>query len=72
MWLFRAEAEFAYAAADIVLDEGERARVEAFWFERDRARYVVAHHALRVVLAAVLDRCRAFLRFCGNPCPGGW
>lgn len=37
-----------------VLDEGEKARADAFVFERDRIRYVLSHGILRTVLARAL------------------
>lgn len=53
----------ALAEAVAVLDAEEHERADRFAFADDRRRYVVAHAALRALLAAYLDRPAAALRF---------
>ncbi|MEV6105007.1 4'-phosphopantetheinyl transferase superfamily protein [Streptomyces sp. NPDC051940] len=52
------------------LDERERARAARFLREADRVRYVVAHTALRRVLAGAVGRAPADLEFVREACPG--
>jgi 4'-phosphopantetheinyl transferase len=46
-----------------LLSNEERARADSFRFQADRTRYVVAHAALRVLLAGALGRTPRELRF---------
>jgi len=50
-----------------LLDDAERARAARFHFERDRDRYVVAHAALRRLLAQRTARDPASLEFAAGP-----
>ncbi|WP_406455998.1 4'-phosphopantetheinyl transferase superfamily protein [Streptomyces sp. NBC_00876] len=60
----------AGALDDGCLDDGERARADAFASPRARLRYVTAHLALRAVLAEYTGTDPARLRF-GRDRPGG-
>ncbi|GAA1867765.1 4'-phosphopantetheinyl transferase family protein [Myceligenerans crystallogenes] len=53
-----------------VLDDAERERMSRYLRAADRARYHVAHTALRLVLGARLDLPPAALRFDRAACPG--
>ena len=44
----------------------ERARAERFYFQKDRAHFIVARGLLRVILGRYLDRPPDQLRFCYN------
>jgi len=50
-----------------LLDESDRARAEAFHFERDRRRFVAVRGVLRTLLARRLDRDPCDLRFRSGP-----
>jgi 4'-phosphopantetheinyl transferase len=50
-----------------VLSPEERKRASSFVFERDRHRYVMAHSALRVILAGYLGAAPASLAFVSKP-----
>ncbi|MEU7115855.1 4'-phosphopantetheinyl transferase superfamily protein [Streptomyces sp. NPDC046182] len=53
-----------------LLDDDERTRLQGFVRAADRARYRVAHVALRQLLGAYLERDPAQLRFVRETCPG--
>ncbi|MFC8271084.1 4'-phosphopantetheinyl transferase family protein [Streptomyces sp. NPDC057271] len=53
-----------------LLDEGERTRLQGFVRAADRARYRVAHVALRQLLGAYLETDPAQVRYVREACPG--
>ncbi|MFE5632647.1 4'-phosphopantetheinyl transferase family protein [Streptomyces sp. NPDC056543] len=53
-----------------LLDEGERTRLQGFVRAADRARYRVAHVALRQLLGAYLDTDPAKVGYVREACPG--
>lgn len=65
-----AENAAAAMARSAILDAGERERAERFRHIRDRERHVVAHVALRLVLADRLGVSPAGLSFGHEPCAG--
>jgi 4'-phosphopantetheinyl transferase len=62
LWLEVGDFEEPYAFARVLASD-ELARASQFFLERDRSRYLVAHSALRLVLAAYLDCPSGALRF---------
>ncbi|MCT4351673.1 4'-phosphopantetheinyl transferase superfamily protein [Streptomyces sp. Je 1-79] len=53
-----------------LLDDGERSRLQGFVRAADRARYRVAHVALRQLLGAYLETDPAAVRLVRETCPG--
>lgn len=51
-----------------ILSADEQARAERFYFEKDRAHFIVARGLLRVILSRYLDIEPSQLRFCYSPC----
>ncbi|MFI7383804.1 4'-phosphopantetheinyl transferase family protein [Streptomyces sp. NPDC049813] len=72
VWIADAERDGDLAArlAPTVLDEDELARAAAFRRVEDRLTYVLAHVALRQLLAAATGRSPRAVRLVRDPCPG--
>ncbi|MEV5885034.1 4'-phosphopantetheinyl transferase superfamily protein [Streptomyces sp. NPDC052020] len=71
MWIADAERDGERAAhlAPTVLDDDELTRAAAFRRTEDRLTYLLAHVALRQLLAAVTGRSPRKLRLVRDPCP---
>ncbi|MCS0637468.1 4'-phosphopantetheinyl transferase superfamily protein [Streptomyces sp. LP05-1] len=65
----RTQGEAAARLAPGLLDAEESRRAAAFVRDADRAAYITAHVALRLLLGPLLDTAPAAVRFARQPCP---
>ncbi len=63
VWTVPIPQDPAFIRPAVLLSNDERARADAFVFEADRTRYVIAHAAVRVLLARALGRTPRDLSF---------